>query len=135
MLFFYLALFASLFLPAVFAQVNNIFCQARYITNIATCIVGVKECNTLERFSACVCFNTGNKPAIRNCVLSLLSDDSFTGTLLPNDVSLASIDISVRCCASLHIFKFSSPICDAFLDQSTENQRVTGGVKNSYLAR
>ncbi|KAF9200215.1 hypothetical protein BGZ59_003417 [Podila verticillata] len=37
---------------AAMAQNGSIFCQARYITNVATCIIGVKECNTVESFSA-----------------------------------------------------------------------------------
>ncbi|KAF9535990.1 hypothetical protein EC957_000996 [Mortierella hygrophila] len=65
--------------------VGSIFCQARYITNVATCVIGVKECNTVESFSACVCANTGNKPQLRMCLISLMSDPNFRGTLLPSD--------------------------------------------------
>jgi hypothetical protein len=67
------------------AQVGGIFCQARYITNVATCIIGVRECNVVEAFSACVCANTGNKPQIRMCLISLLRDPSFQGTLGSSD--------------------------------------------------
>ncbi|KAG0048313.1 hypothetical protein BGZ83_006711 [Gryganskiella cystojenkinii] len=66
-------------------QVGSIFCQARYITNVATCIIGVKECNVVESFSACVCANSGNKPAIRLCLVSLLSDPNFRGALSSSD--------------------------------------------------
>ncbi|KAG0015031.1 hypothetical protein BGZ82_001550 [Podila clonocystis] len=72
---------------AVMAQaVNNIFCQARYITNVATCVIGVKECNTVERFSSCVCENSGNRPMLRLCLVALLADPSFRGTLLYSDL-------------------------------------------------
>ncbi|KAK5823583.1 hypothetical protein F5H01DRAFT_334780 [Linnemannia elongata] len=64
---------------------NSIFCQARYITNVATCVIGVKECNAVERFSSCVCSNTGNKPNLRMCLISLIRDPDFHGTLLPSD--------------------------------------------------
>src|SRR5690349_10943469 len=54
---------AACLVSTVMAQAaNSIFCQARYITNVATCVIGVKECNVVERFSSCVCSNTGNKP-------------------------------------------------------------------------
>ncbi|KAF8921724.1 hypothetical protein BGZ58_003962 [Dissophora ornata] len=71
---------------AAFAQVGSIFCQARYITNVATCVIGVKECNSVERFSACVCANTGNRPKLRLCLISLLSDPDFTGTIRRKDI-------------------------------------------------
>ncbi|KAF9571484.1 hypothetical protein EC968_000515 [Mortierella alpina] len=75
---------------ATFAQVDSIFCQARYITNVATCIIGVKECNTVERFSSCVCANTGQKDKLRMCLIALLHDPNFLGTLLPTDFSALS---------------------------------------------
>ncbi|KAG0058167.1 hypothetical protein BGZ92_007239, partial [Podila epicladia] len=58
---------------------------ARYITNVATCVIGVTECNAVERFSSCVCANTQNKPQLRQCLIALLRDPSFTGTLLASD--------------------------------------------------
>ncbi|KAG0008842.1 hypothetical protein BGZ81_003849 [Podila clonocystis] len=71
---------------AVMAQaVGNIFCQARYITNVATCVIGVQECNTVERFSACVCEHSGDKPALRLCLVALLADPYFKGTLVVAD--------------------------------------------------
>ncbi|KAF8924722.1 hypothetical protein CPC16_003920 [Podila verticillata] len=70
---------------AAMAQNGSIFCQARYITNVATCIIGVKECNTVESFSACVCANSGNKPALRLCLVSLLASPSFRGILKASD--------------------------------------------------
>ncbi|KAK3809607.1 MAG: hypothetical protein J3R72DRAFT_464182 [Linnemannia gamsii] len=71
---------------AAMAQgVNSIFCQARYITNVATCVIGVNECNAVERFSSCVCAHTGNKPQLRQCLLSLIRDPSFHGILLADD--------------------------------------------------
>ncbi|KAF9968253.1 hypothetical protein BGZ70_005442 [Mortierella alpina] len=73
---------------ATLAQVESIFCQARYITNVATCIIGVKECNTVERFSSCVCANTGQKDKLRMCLIALLHDPMFMGTLQPNDFSI-----------------------------------------------
>ncbi|KAG0342223.1 hypothetical protein BG000_006142 [Podila horticola] len=78
---------------AAMAQVGSIFCQARYITNVATCVIGVTECNTVERFSSCVCANTQNKEKLRMCLISLISDDAFRGTLLASDYkTLLSID-------------------------------------------
>ncbi|KAF9300498.1 hypothetical protein BGZ74_007821 [Mortierella antarctica] len=70
---------------AAMAQVNSIFCQARYITNVATCVIGVKECNTVERFSSCVCTFTQNKPQLRQCLIALIRDPDFQGTLLASD--------------------------------------------------
>ncbi|KAF9898723.1 hypothetical protein EC991_010479 [Linnemannia zychae] len=70
------------------AQAESIFCQARYITNVATCVSEVKECNTVERFSSCVCANTGQKDKLRLCIIALLNDPFFKGTLTPNDVSI-----------------------------------------------
>ncbi|KAF9315648.1 hypothetical protein BG003_002822 [Podila horticola] len=57
--------------------VLDIFCQARYITNVATCVIGVKECNAVERFNSCVCENSGNRPTLRLCLVALLADPSF----------------------------------------------------------
>ena len=76
---------------AVMAQVNSIFCQARYITNVATCVIGVKECNTIEQFSACVCSNTQNKAAVRNCLLAMLRSPDFQGTLTSSDCKALSV--------------------------------------------
>ncbi|KAG9063391.1 hypothetical protein KI688_004273 [Linnemannia hyalina] len=70
---------------AAMAQVNSIFCQARYITNVATCVIGVKECNSVERFNMCVCANTGKKPQLRMCLVALLRDPNFEGTLQASD--------------------------------------------------
>ncbi|KAF9347875.1 hypothetical protein BGX26_000673, partial [Mortierella sp. AD094] len=76
---------------AAFAQaVGSIFCQARYITNVATCVIGVRECNAVERFSSCVCANTGNKPQIKLCLVALLRDPEFQGTLLSSDYAALS---------------------------------------------
>ena len=76
---------ASLASAAMAQAVGGIFCQARFITNVATCVIGVSECRVVEAFSACVCANTGNKPKLRFCVISLLTDPSFQGTLLSSD--------------------------------------------------
>ncbi|KAF9122609.1 hypothetical protein BGW39_009628 [Mortierella sp. 14UC] len=76
---------ACLVSTAMAQSVDSIFCQARYITNVATCVQGVKECNTVERFSACVCANTGNKPNLRLCLVALLQDPNFSGTLQASD--------------------------------------------------
>ncbi|KAG0033240.1 hypothetical protein BGZ82_006198 [Podila clonocystis] len=71
---------------AAMAQaVGSIFCQACYITNVATCVIGVKECNAVERFSSCVCAYTGNKPQLRQCLIALIRDPDFQGTLLALD--------------------------------------------------
>lgn len=70
---------------AAMAQVNSIFCQARYITNVATCVIGVKECNVVEAFSSCVCANTQNKSQLRLCLIALIQDPNFRGTLLASD--------------------------------------------------
>ncbi|KAG0095127.1 hypothetical protein BGZ93_006283 [Podila epicladia] len=59
--------------------------MARYITNVATCAFGAKECNSVERFSTCVGENTGNKPALRLCLIALLADPSFRGILYTSD--------------------------------------------------
>ena len=72
---------------AAFAQVGNIFCQARYITNVATCVIGVKECNAVESFSSCVCANTGDKSRLRGCLIALLRDPNFVGTLRDSDIA------------------------------------------------
>ncbi|KAG0248555.1 hypothetical protein BG011_010143 [Mortierella polycephala] len=85
-----LAVVACLATAAVAQQVSNIFCQARYATNIVTCIIGVKECNVVEAFSACVCSNTGNRENLRHCMVALLSNPSFRGILGPRD--FASLD-------------------------------------------
>ncbi|KAG0312366.1 hypothetical protein BG000_006263, partial [Podila horticola] len=58
---------------------------ARYITNVATCVIGVKECNAVERFSSCVCTYTQNKPQLRQCLIALIRDPDFVGTLLASD--------------------------------------------------
>ncbi|KAF9368511.1 hypothetical protein CPB97_004524 [Podila verticillata] len=84
-----LALVACL-VSAAMAQVNSILCQARYITNVATCVIGVKECNTIEQFSSCVCANTGNKAAVRDCVLAMLRAPEFQGTLTRSDCNALS---------------------------------------------
>ncbi|KAG0054228.1 hypothetical protein BGZ89_002699 [Linnemannia elongata] len=82
---------AACLVSTVMAQaVNSIFCQARYITNVATCVIGVKECNAVERFSSCVCANTGNKPKLRLCLIALLRDPDFHGTLQTSDYKLLS---------------------------------------------
>ncbi|KAG0084848.1 hypothetical protein BGZ93_010115 [Podila epicladia] len=80
-----LAIVAGLASAAMAQAVGSIFCQARFITNVATCVIGVTECNVVERFSSCVCANTGDKPKLRMCLISLLSDDAFRGTLLASD--------------------------------------------------
>ncbi|KAF9961434.1 hypothetical protein BGZ72_003691 [Mortierella alpina] len=72
------------------AQAGSIFCQARYITNVATCVIGVKECNVVEQFSACVCNNTGQKDKLRMCLISMLKDPSFAGTLTASDFGILS---------------------------------------------
>ncbi|KAG0335226.1 hypothetical protein BG005_004637, partial [Podila minutissima] len=72
-----LAIVACLASAAMAEAVGGIFCQARYITNVATCIIGVKECNTVESFSACVCANSQNKPKLRQCMIALLRDPAF----------------------------------------------------------
>ncbi|KAF9276188.1 hypothetical protein BGZ68_010203 [Mortierella alpina] len=86
---------------ATLAQVESIFCQARYITNVATCVIGVKECNAVERFSACVCANSGNKPNLRMCIIALLQDPLFVGTLKPTDyTALAAADAAAVAAAA-----------------------------------
>ncbi|KAF9189419.1 hypothetical protein BGZ51_009595 [Haplosporangium sp. Z 767] len=75
---------------AAVAQVDSIFCQARYITNVATCILGVKECNTVERFSACVCSNTGDREGLRQCLIALLKSPEFNDIVGSHDVSTLS---------------------------------------------
>ncbi|KFH68323.1 hypothetical protein MVEG_05141 [Podila verticillata NRRL 6337] len=80
-----LAIVACLASAAMAQAVNSIFCQARYITNVATCVIGVTECNAVERFSSCVCTYTQNKPQLRQCLIALLRDPSFQGTLLASD--------------------------------------------------
>ncbi|KAI8873271.1 hypothetical protein GQ42DRAFT_38214 [Ramicandelaber brevisporus] len=67
-------------------QAGSIFCQARYITNVATCVIGVKECNTVETFSSCVCNNTGQTDKIRMCLIGLLANPDFKGALKPEDL-------------------------------------------------
>ncbi|KAG0346067.1 hypothetical protein BG004_002493 [Podila humilis] len=69
------------------AQVMDVFCQTRYVTNGVTCLLGNKECNAIERFSSCVCYHTGNKPEIRQCLKALLQDPHFVGTLKPEDTT------------------------------------------------
>ncbi|OAQ29991.1 hypothetical protein K457DRAFT_125562 [Linnemannia elongata AG-77] len=82
---------AACLVSTVMAQAaNSIFCQARYITNVATCVIGVKECNAVERFSSCVCANTGDKPKLRLCLIALISDSMFHGTLQTSDYKLLS---------------------------------------------
>ncbi|CAO3563724.1 unnamed protein product [Mortierella alpina] len=81
---------------ATLAQVESIFCQARYITNVATCVIGVKECNVVERFSSCVCANTGQKDNLRLCIIALLHDPMFLGTLKPSDYSLLAADVTAE---------------------------------------
>ncbi|KAH7056272.1 hypothetical protein BKA57DRAFT_531957 [Linnemannia elongata] len=76
---------ACLVSTAMAQGVNSIFCQARYITNVATCVIGVKECNSVERFSSCVCTYTGNKPQLRQCLIALIRDPVFLGTLQASD--------------------------------------------------
>ncbi|KAG0012832.1 hypothetical protein BGZ82_002400 [Podila clonocystis] len=74
------------FASAAMAQaVGSIFCQARFITNVATCVIGVTECNVVERFSSCVCTYTQDKPKLRQCLIALISDQAFRGTLLASD--------------------------------------------------
>ncbi|KAG0034386.1 hypothetical protein BGZ81_004867 [Podila clonocystis] len=74
------------FASAAMAQaVGSIFCQARFITNVATCVIGVTECNVVERFSSCVCSHTQNKSMLRQCLIALISDQAFRGTLLASD--------------------------------------------------
>ncbi|KAF9028967.1 hypothetical protein BGZ52_004987 [Haplosporangium bisporale] len=88
-----LAIVACLASAAMAQAVGSIFCQARFITNVATCVIGVTECNVVERFSSCVCANTQNKAKLRMCLISLISDDAFKGTLLPSDFkTLLSVD-------------------------------------------
>ncbi|KAF9309966.1 hypothetical protein BG003_009072 [Podila horticola] len=80
-----LAIVACLASAAMAQAVNSIFCQARYITNVATCVIGVKECNAVERFSFCVCTYTQYKPQLRQCLIALIRDPDFVGTLLASD--------------------------------------------------
>ncbi|KAG0067662.1 hypothetical protein BGZ92_005081 [Podila epicladia] len=80
-----LAIVACLASAAMAQAVNSIFCQARYITNVATCVIGVKECNAVERFSSCVCTYTQNKPQLRQCLIALIRDPDFQGTLIASD--------------------------------------------------
>ncbi|KAG0084847.1 hypothetical protein BGZ93_010116 [Podila epicladia] len=88
-----LAIVAGLASAAMAQAVGSIFCQARFITNVATCVIGVTECNVVERFSACVCSNTQDKPKLRQCLVALISDQAFRGTLLASDYrSLLSVD-------------------------------------------
>ncbi|KAF9580619.1 hypothetical protein BGW38_002665 [Lunasporangiospora selenospora] len=70
------------------AQVNSVFCQARLAANTVTCIIGVRECNVIEQFSACVCYNTGQKDKLRLCVIALLSSVEFQGVLRRSDYSI-----------------------------------------------
>ncbi|KAG0247021.1 hypothetical protein BG011_002218 [Mortierella polycephala] len=65
--------------------IDPIFCKARYVSNVATCIVGVKECNAVENFSTCVCENSQNKSHLRLCLIALLSDPNFRGVLHASD--------------------------------------------------
>ncbi|KAG0087325.1 hypothetical protein BGZ92_007422 [Podila epicladia] len=60
-----------------FAQVNSLLCQSRYLVNVATCVLGVKECNAIDTFGNCVCANTGNAPEISKCLAAMLADPSF----------------------------------------------------------
>ncbi|KAF9275210.1 hypothetical protein BGZ74_004080 [Mortierella antarctica] len=83
-----LAIVACLASAAMAQAVGSIFCQARYITNVATCVIGVTECNAVERFSSCVCANTQNKPLLRQCMIALLRDPAFVGTLRASDYLL-----------------------------------------------
>ncbi|KAG0346068.1 hypothetical protein BG004_002494 [Podila humilis] len=69
------------------AQANELFCQARAIASTTTCLLGNKECNSLERLSSCVCYHTGSKPEIRQCLKALLQDPHFIGTLKPDDIT------------------------------------------------
>ncbi|KAG0033241.1 hypothetical protein BGZ82_006199 [Podila clonocystis] len=85
MFFKNLAIVTCLASAAMAQAVGSIFCQARYITNVATCVIGVKECNAVERFSSCVCAYTGNKPQLRQCLIALIRDPDFQGTLLALD--------------------------------------------------
>ena len=88
-----LAIVACLASAAMAQAVGSIFCQARFITNVATCVIGVTECNVVERFSSCVCANTQNKPKLRMCLISLISDEAFRGTLIPSDFkTLLTVD-------------------------------------------
>ncbi|KAF9320061.1 hypothetical protein BG006_002864 [Podila minutissima] len=80
-----LTIVACLASAAMAQAVGSIFCQARYITNVATCVIGVTECNAVERFSSCVCTHTQNKPLLRQCMIALLRDPAFVGTLLASD--------------------------------------------------
>lgn len=66
-------------------QVAAMFCQARYITNVATCMIGMDHCNAVESFSACVCTNSDSKTQLRLCLVSLLSDPNFRGILKAGD--------------------------------------------------
>ncbi|KAG0348781.1 hypothetical protein BG005_011309 [Podila minutissima] len=61
-----LAIVTCLASAAMAEAVGSIFCQARYITNVATCVIGVTECNAL---------------------LCLLYDPYFVGTLQASDYS------------------------------------------------
>ncbi|KAF9334250.1 hypothetical protein BG006_002456 [Podila minutissima] len=58
---------------------------ARYINNVANCVIGVRECNAVERFSSCACTYTKNKSQLRQCLIALIRDPDFQGTLLPSD--------------------------------------------------
>ncbi|KAG0062481.1 hypothetical protein BGZ93_010585 [Podila epicladia] len=80
-----LAIVACLASAAMAQAVGSIFCQARYITNVATCVIGVTECNVVERFSSCVCAHTQNKPQLRQCLIALIRDPAFAGTLRASD--------------------------------------------------
>ncbi|KAF9298346.1 hypothetical protein BGZ74_009413 [Mortierella antarctica] len=82
-----LAIVACLASAAMAEVVGSIFCQARYAANVATCVIGVTECNTVERFSSCVCANTQNKPMLRLCMIALLHDPYFVGTLQASNYS------------------------------------------------
>ncbi|KAF9301202.1 hypothetical protein BGZ74_006981 [Mortierella antarctica] len=83
-----LAIVACLASAAMAQAVGSIFCQARFITNVATCVIGVTECNVVERFSSCVCAHTQDKPLLRQCLIALISDQAFRGTLLASDYRL-----------------------------------------------
>ncbi|KAI9242589.1 MAG: hypothetical protein BYD32DRAFT_456754 [Podila humilis] len=89
-----LAVVTCLASAAMAQAVNSIFCQARYITNVATCVIGVKECNAVERFSSCVCTYTQNKPQLRQCLIALIRDPDFVGTLCHRTSRLCSMTTS-----------------------------------------
>jgi hypothetical protein len=80
---------------ALAQQVGNIFCQARYITNVATCVIGVKECNIVESFSNCVCANSGQKDKLRLCLVSMLGTPEFRGILQASDYLTLSTEKKV----------------------------------------